>query len=233
MLKNKVTEWILDTLIPPSCLRCERNIPSQKALCSECAGEIEINKTFFCGECRARVPENRKICHLNFPYLLGAASEYDNKSVQALITGLKFNFAERAAVDLGRILADYARATNFDLSQFTILPIPLHRKRERERGFNQSKLIALEFSRRMDLPMDDSIIFRIKSTHPQSQAKNREIRFENVARCFSIPHSEKTEQKNFVLIDDVITSGATMNEATRVLKLAGARKILAMVAARA
>lgn len=230
---KKIAKWILDILIPPRCLNCSRHIPSETTLCNDCERKIEINKTFFCGECKARLPESRKICHLNFPYLLGAACEYDNASVQALITGLKFNFAQRAALDLGKILANYAKATNFDISQFTILPIPLYKKRERERGFNQSRLIALEFSKCMNLPIDDSIIFRIKSTHPQSQAKNRGIRLENIANCFSIPYPEKIEGRDFILIDDVITSGATMNEATRVLKLAGAKKIVAMVVAKA
>ncbi|MDP3726518.1 MAG: phosphoribosyltransferase family protein [bacterium] len=109
-----------------------------------------------------------------------------------------------------------------------IVPIPLHTKRLRARGFNQAELIAREF-----VALDTSFsvctdaLVRIKDTESQTKMKNREERIKNVTGCFKVSSPEKIKERNIILIDDVYTTGATLNEARGTLLHAGAREVLA------
>src|SRR3989338_5095316 len=102
---------LLDLLFPPRCLYCRTPLASaHEALCNGCAAAIPLEKTLRCGECLARIPEKRRICHNNFPYTLGTAAHYKNPSVRTLVQGLKFRHAHAAAFSLGTLLAKYLRS---------------------------------------------------------------------------------------------------------------------------
>ena len=223
---------LLNAIFPQRCLSCRKNT-SGEPICQKCFSGIPINKTFFCGLCRARLADNKKICHEKFPYILGAASEYSNEAVKNLIHGLKFKYIKDAAAPLGELLALYIKTTGFQVKNFVVVPVPLSAKRLRERGFNQSELIAKSFAERVASPTETVALARIKNSKPQSGAKNVGERRENVKACFSVVGPKFVANKNILLIDDVTTSGATMLEAAKTLKAAGAKKIVALAAARA
>lgn len=120
-------------------------------------------------------------------------------------------------------------------NNYLLIPIPLHPTRERERGFNQTLLIAKELQKKFGIPIEKRLM-RIKHTAPQVTRKNKEQRKENITHCFQIDNDnnkEKWKEKTILLIDDVTTSGETMKEAVRTLRAHGAKKIIALVVAKA
>lgn len=234
----KAKEIAFDILFPPICLNCQKHLSDSggenNLICEQCLSLIKINNTLFCPVCRARLAENKKICHKNALYLLGAAGNYDDPTLQNLIHYFKYKYFRNIAPILGEILTKYLNSLNpqFSILNSIIIPIPLHPHRERERGFNQAKLISQFIANRFNLPLINDLK-RIKNNKPQVKIKGLEKRTENISGCFKIENPKLIKGKNIILVDDVFTSGATMNEAVKVLKSAGAKKIIALVLARA
>lgn len=169
---------------------------------------------------------------MSAPHILGAAAPYENDAVRSLIHALKFRFVESAAEPLASLLSAYAALLPVRLSEYVVLPVPLGRKRLRERGFNQAELIAKFFASDLGLLVDSGTLFRLRDTAPQSEQSDAEERRRNVAGCFSIRPGAAVDGKKFILIDDVATTGATLSEAARTLKAGGARSVLAFAVAR-
>ena len=215
---------------PSHCLACNTRI-ERGVLCDTCRNAVILNQTLFCGSCRARLPEGRKICHNDFPYFLGAAGNYDDVRLRTLIHEIKFRRAKDAAESLAEFVVRYLGVLPVDLSRFTIIPVPLSPRRMRERGFNQSELIAQKVSETIGIPLFTKTLFRPRHTRPQSETENVFERRLNVRDAFRV--SSAPPPKNILLLDDVTTSGATFRSASSVLKSAGARKILAIAVAKA
>lgn len=223
--------FFFDLLFPTTCLACAKRIGREEALCPDCAGKINFYRTLFCGRCGARLPDERKICHLDHPYILGAATNYHEPPVEALVKSLKFGRAKNAAPLLGSFLADYFRPLGIS-ADYMIVPIPLGKERLKERGFNQAELIAEAFSHKLNLPIELRALSRTKNTLPQSSIRGHRERLDNVQGAFTALQ-DLVAGKNIILVDDVTTSGATFYEATTALKSAGAKKIIALAAAKA
>ncbi len=111
------------------------------------------------------------------------------------------------------------------------MPVPLHRKRLRERGYNQSYLLAQELGKLTSLPVVDDCLIRKRHTPPQARTTNVDERRSNVADAFSC-RDRSLEDKQVLLIDDVSTSGATLDGCARALKVAGATSVWGLVLAR-
>lgn len=237
-------ESLINLIFPRHCLRCNLNLKSE-VICESCLKEIPLNTSLFCGLCQKRIPITLPLstsktlslsnisqtCHKNFPYLLGAASTYDNETVKNLICSLKFQFVKDAAKPLGRLLSDYFSSLRIYSAELLVVPIPLSKKRMKKRGFNQSLLIAQTFAEKQSLKIISDSLFRIKDTPPQSELKDYQKRQENVKNCFEVKNVEKLKGKNIILIDDVVTSGATFKEAAFALKKAQVKKIIALAVA--
>jgi ComF family protein len=211
-------------------LSCEQKLGAG-TICEPCRKSIAIHETVFCGVCDARMPDPKKICHVNAPYLLGAAGNYENAALQTLIHALKFQMIRGAAEPLADIIAGYVASLDLDLHDYTLMPIPLSKRRERARGFNQSELIGKRCALRLGIPCETEMLMRIRHRKPQSETQNIAERRENIRGCFAA--RTLSLKKNVLLIDDVTTSGATFLEAARTLKAAGAKKIIALAAAKA
>jgi len=234
--------FIFDLIFPPVCLACSGRTLREEALCADCRSKINFYGTLFCGRCGARLPvvasaksglpTVKKICHLDHPYILGAAMNYHEPQVEALIKALKFGRAKNAAMFLGISLANYIEPIGLPLDEYLVAPVPLGKERRRERGFNQAELIAECLARKLGLPLESRALSRYKNTLPQSSIRSHKERLSNVTGAF-VADKNVTEGKNIILIDDVTTSGATFYEAAGALKSAGARKIIALAAAKA
>jgi ComF family protein len=226
--------FIGDIFFPPSCVGCEDSIPGG-AICAPCRKNISLFDTLFCGICTARLPDRKKICHKGAPFMLGAAGAYDDGPLRALIHALKFQGIIAAAEPLAGILSVYIGRVGIDLNGFVATPIPLSAQRERARGFNQSALIARPFARARGIPFEEHLLARIHHRKPQSDTEDIFERRENVRGCFALAEgaSAAIEGAKILLVDDVTTSGTTFAEAARVLRLGGAKKIIALAAAKA
>jgi len=205
-------------------------------LCSFCSQKIKLNNTTFCPVCSRRLPENKKTCHQESPFILAAAGFYGDEVLDPLITLLKYQRIKQAAIPLGEILSRYLKDLfkNYELEtkDFLIIPVPLYWRKEKQRGFNQSYLLASQLGKNMGLPIANNILKRIKNTASQVKLKDREKREINIKNCFVVEKPELLFQKNVIILDDVFTTGATMKEAASVIKKAGAKKIIGLVVAK-
>jgi ComF family protein len=232
MIFKALYRQIINIIFPPLCLSCQTNLPQERidlAICRACENEIEILSGFYCPECKRRLPEAKKFCHPETKFILAACADYQNKVVQELIHVLKYQKLKSALAPLARIIKPYAASTLKNPADFVFVPIPLHPARERERGFNQAKLIAGLLSPQIH----SNNLVRIKNTKSQVEMKNYNDREKNIAGSFCLKNPELIKGKSIVLVDDVFTSGATMKEAARVLKSAGAKTIIGFVVAKA
>lgn len=232
---GKLKAVFLDIFFPTRCVSCGKLSPQNQALCDVCFSAIEIRSGFYCPKCGNRLPEAKSICHKTEKFILAAATSYQIDAVRELIHAFKYNGLKIAARTLEELIKKYLQKV--DLREVTnqswlVLPVPLHPKKERERGFNQAASIAEILSREFKVPVSRALV-RIKNSPPQVQMKNYEERTKNLEGSFMLAVSENVKNKNIILVDDVFTSGATMREAVRVLKNGGARKIIAFVIAKA
>lgn len=230
----RLKELVLDLLFPPLCLHCQTHISKQEKdawLCHTCENHILIYTTIFCSVCGARLPENKKVCHKSSSYLLAAATKYDGP-IRSVIRQFKYRGWPSLAKKIRKYLEKYIKNSDLAAKNYLVVPIPLHPDKLKERGFNQAELLSLEIADLLGLKTNKDILIRTKKTSAQAELKDYEKRKDNLAGAFRIEHPEQIAGKNLILVDDVFTSGATMNEAVRVLRLAGARKIIAFVIAK-
>lgn len=118
---------------------------------------------------------------------------------------------------------------------FILIPVPLHSKRERTRGFNQAEKIANFFGQAFNFSVDNKLIIRVKETRPQAELKTPEERYKNILGAFSLAKgitSDKIRKKKFIIVDDVWTTGSTIKEIARLLKKNGAEKVFGLTIAR-
>lgn len=167
-----------------------------------------------------------------------APFKYSDPLAKALIRALKYKRSEHAAEvlaeviheDLVEFLSDHILFNNF--TNPVLIPIPLSKTRQRERGFNQTTLLAHGIKKRTpELELVTEVLVRTKNTPSQTSMKKREDRIKNVRGCFEIENPEKVRGRNVIILDDVITTGATMKEARDALLDAGARQVLAVAVA--
>lgn len=232
-LKN----WFFDAFFPPTCLNCKTIINKKdNGLCAACFSAIPLNKTLFCGICRARLPNNKKICHKNAPYVLAAACDYQNEIVRKLIWQLKYRGQKTVIVPLAKIVRDYLKENGilgpkktFDI----LMPVPLHPIKERWRGFNQSYLLAKQLIADLPLYLSSDNLMRVRNTPAQQEIADYQQRKINIEKAFALKFPNLVKDKNILLLDDVCTSGSTLTEVAKTLKTAGAKRVIALVVAKA
>ena len=161
--------------------------------------------------------------------------DYRDPVMRRAIWLLKYNGHRTIAEDLGRMLYEYLLddlSERQTLSHFTrpiLIPIPSAKKRMRSRGFNQALLLARAIKRcdtENALTLVTDAIKKIRHTTPQAKIKNKAARLKNLHNAFAVTKPELIRGRNIILIDDVATTGATISEAKKVLKAAGARKVI-------
>lgn len=231
--------FITDLIFPSRCLGCRtitaRN-PRRKetcVLCDRCRSKIPLHPTLFCATCRARLPYGEKICHRTAAYVLGAATNYQNEIAERLIKGLKFEYIRDAARPLASLLFEYLERLSLQRGYDVIVPVPLSSERERTRGFNQARLIAAELGKLNNLAVESNALVRTRHTKTQSELSGIRDREENVRGAFRVLYPELVARKRVLLVDDVATSGATLSEASKALKQAGAKFVIGLVVAKA
>jgi len=171
------------------------------------------------------------------PSCLGWQAEIDgirspfrfDGAIRQAIHELKYRNLRALAVLLARLLADYLAIS--PVPGEVLVPVPLHHKRLRERGYNQSRLLAQELGKLTNLPVVDDCLIRQRHAPPQARTATVDERRSNVADAFSC-RDRRLQDKQVLLIDDVSTSGATLDACARALKEAGATSVWGLVLAR-
>jgi ComF family protein len=144
----------------------------------------------------------------------------------------KYGSKSYLSESLGPLFAQFAGSLFRKSDSLLTMPVPLHPKRLRERGFNQSLLLARHVAVQLDTDLDFLSLRRIKYTSPQT-GLGKEERRKNVRNAFQLMHSEAVKGKTVLLVDDVATTGNTLNECARILKKSGSRDVFCLVLARA
>lgn len=217
-----------ESLLPASCLLCGADSGSE-LLCPPCAAELPTLPGASCPICADQTTHGERCgaCLKEPPHFERTISlfRYDFPA-DRIVHALKYGHQLAVAKWCGQRLAERLDPSEFDL----ILPLPLHPERLRQRGFNQSAEIARELGKCLFLKADRSIVLRTRATPPQAELPHKERR-KNVRGAFEC-RADLTG-KRVLLIDDVLTTGATANECARVLKLHGAASVTVAVIARA
>jgi ComF family protein len=174
-----------------------------------------------CSDCLSAEPyftRARAICH------------YEGLMMEA-ISRFKYGGVTQLAKPLGTFLAEYQDPELSFSGIDLLIPVPLHPRRLRERGFNQSLLLARFFKKKHSIPLDFTSLQRFRLTQPQTQLSASERR-KNVRGAFRVTNAEAVEEKRILLIDDVFTTGATVRECAKVLVEAGAKQVDVLTLAR-
>jgi ComF family protein len=181
-----------------------------------------------CGVCLARPPHFvRAAAWACYP-----REEAEEHPLRQAVQKFKYGRKVSLGKPLGRLMATGCREFLRDCEADVIIPVPLHPKRLRWRGFNQAVLLARELSRAYGVSTDPFLLRRIKPTQPQTQLDEEERR-RNVRGAFALSVGRSVEGKTVLLVDDVYTSGATVNECSRTLKRSGAEQIFVLTLAHA
>ena len=209
---------ILDFIFPVYCLGCRKQ---GCHLCSSCIDTIPP-------------------CEEQVSSYIFTIFDYRNPLIKQAIWKLKYRNKKEIAIDLAQTIYDRLLE---ELSELQIMenfvnpiliPIPLHKKRLRERGYNQAEIIAKEIIKNdigNTFTLLTHVLYKIKDTESQMSIKDRKKRLKNLRGAFIVKNPEQVQKRNIILIDDVTTTGATLNEAKKVLEKAGARKVIGFTVA--
>lgn len=215
-------------LLPGSCLLCAAD-SQQELLCTACQNELPQHSGTHCPQC-AEVTldgEHCARCRKESPHFDRTIAHFRYEfPVDRIIHALKYGHQLAIAQWLGKILASHPGMSEHD----HIIAMPLHPQRLQERGFNQSSEIARAISQKLQRPLSRNLLLRSRATATQAELALKE-RQHNVRGAFEC-QADLTGQ-SVLLIDDVMTSGATLNECARVLKIHGCQRVTVVVAARA
>ncbi|MFA6076935.1 MAG: phosphoribosyltransferase family protein [Candidatus Paceibacterota bacterium] len=218
-------DTILDIVFPTKCISCGQ---TGADLCIGCLSDSPTAE--------------RESAKWIFPLY-----DYRHPPIKKALWLFKYNgkkrlasiFAETVYDRITEELSDLSVMENFN--NVVLIPIPLSPKRQRERGYNQAELICRELikinnvRRDINIKLEQNILIKPRETEHQARIENRTERLKNIIGSFAIRNAEKNagliKNRNIILIDDITTTGATLNEARKILKQAGARKIIAFTVA--
>jgi ComF family protein len=219
------SRWLLDFALPPRCASCGAIVGEMHSFCSDCWKQVQFlgdsgcatcglpllaTDAALCANCLARPPRIARS---------RAAVAYDELS-RRLAIRLKYGRKVGIARTMARYMAPLVPAGG----QQVIVPVPLHRRRLWQRGFNQSVLVGRELARRVELEFDPFALRRTRAT-PPLKGMTRLQRRKAVAGAFAVRDKEAIAGRTIILVDDVLTTGSTAEACARALRRAGAARV--------
>ena len=231
---------IRDLIYPDNCIICKRYLSAgseEGNLCLYCRQTIEFNRPPFCHHCSRHLVETNEqnlcpecLLHHHHFDRAWAAAIYNN-TLKELIHLFKYKNKTLLRRDFAGILSAFIHDYNVDIGQFDIVvPIPLHTARLRERGYNQSELLAESLLKEFKIKPSFKNLVRKRHTKNQALLKKKD-RWTNIQGAFKIKRPEEFSRKSVLIVDDLLTTGTTLSEAALILKEAGAHKVCALTLA--
>ncbi len=225
---SRLLNEALDYIFPAFCAKCGQE---GIYLCPTCGQKLLRLQQQRCLICQKPSPFGKTHTTCSKTKIDGiiSALPYHDPAIKNLIEIFKYKF-----IDISELLGNFMveainnQELNNFFKDFIIIPVPLHKRRFRWRGFNQSQLLAQTLSSSLGIPIEDKIISRIRYTKPQVELKHDERKL-NVKGAFEVVGDPTG--KNFLLVDDVVTTGATINELAKLLKKKKAHSVWALTLA--
>ena len=226
---SKIFEDFLSLVFPKTCCLCKRSLfDFEDQLCKVCIAALPVTNYHL-------RPQNNelvtKIMGLTKPNLVMSFLRFSKKGAsQSLLHQLKYKNKPEIGVELGRLYGNILNENGFTNNWDQITPVPLHPLKQKIRGYNQSEQFAKGLSVALGIPVVLSLI-RVQFTETQT-SKSRMERIENVAEVFDVDPKNEVQGKRLLLVDDVMTTGATLITCANVLHSYGSAKVdLAVIAA--
>lgn len=203
-------------------------------LCLGCNIDLNSGEQYFCLECLLNFPktnfhsEAENVLINRFAGKVNIAKAYaflhfrKGSIVQHILYNIKYKGKKEAAALLGKYYGNDLSKAEMPID--LIIPVPLHKTRERRRGFNQSEWFALGLAKSLEIPLCKEVLKRVKAKESQTK-KNRMQRWENIKDVYQIDNKKLIEGKRILLVDDVITTGATCEVCAQLLLNNGASKV--------
>ena len=227
IISNYKINGFFDFFIPRQCPGCKNKLlTSETAICDNCLSSIK-----FADNERLETELERKFLSTKIISDFTSLFVFEkDTAIQSYIHSIKYNKRFLNAEFLGKLMGEKLSTKIKKWEVDYLVPVPLHQLRIAERGFNQSRYIAAGISKVMGIRVINRILKRIKYTETQTNLSLPE-REKNISGAFKIRRERSIKNKSFLLVDDVITTGATIRECGKVLLQAGANKIFACSAA--
>jgi len=214
---------LFDFILPRFCCSCKTKLSvNQNTMCVDCLSKIQrSNSSRLQREFERKFFNNKIISEFYSPFVF----EKD-KELQHAIHALKYDKKFPVGIFLGKVLAAEIKSSKTNWKFDLIIPIPLHQLKKAERGYNQAYYIAKGVGKIFKVKVSDRIVKRIKYTESQT-TMNLNEREENISGAFKVKWNTQVRGKNILLLDDVITTGATISECGKILLEAGVSKVYA------
>ncbi len=224
-------QWIIDAIFPKFCLKCGRE---GVWVCSVCGETLQSYKVVGCLICKKGSETNIcRDCAIDAPVsFLFSACSYTDPLIKKIVRALKYEYVTELGEIMGGMLARRMNDCKYAcVSDACVVPIPIHIKKFRDRGFNQSDLIARGYAKEINMSyVSDALI---RTVHTKSQVELlRAERIQNITGAFAVRDASRICGKVVYLIDDVYTTGATLLEAARTLRSAGVQDVIGVTFAR-
>jgi len=236
----RIKQFLLNLLFPLYCINCQRE---KNYLCQDCFSLIDIQTFQYCPFCNPpKIVFDGKTCYpcRKSKKLTGlfCAASYQNFIIKKLVSQFKYEpYIKELAKTLAVLIIQHFQALDYppsffkDKAGFALMPVPLHKKRLKWRGFNQAEEIALQLSLFFKMPLISDCLLKTKQTLPQVELSGKE-RTDNIKSAFVCQNKNLIKEKKILLVDDVFTTGSTMEECARVLKGTGAKEVWGIAVAR-
>lgn len=228
LVYRNIVDRFMDVICPDTCPMCDKILPRGKRICTVCEGKLVYIFEPKCKKCGKELEDDTKEycldCSLKKHYFKTgiAAFKYD-KMVSKSIYKFKYHnrrsYAKFYGEAIGRVYGRDILGWNCDV----IIPVPIHNKRRIRRGYNQAELIAKELGIRLNVFVDDKYLFRTSNTRPMKEL-DKTARKKNVERAFKI-YKNVVKYKKIILVDDIYTTGSTIDACAKVLLEAGATEV--------
>jgi len=226
---------------PQACVLCQKWVlnPDWSPLCQGCLLRLEPLGRRICYCCGIPLPGNVLAIHgtcsqcrtLGKPFDFARAYGNYQGELRSLIHKFKFGHHQRLSHPLAALLQHCYERSGLDLEPDWIVPVPPHLRRRRERGFDQTLILSRALSQRLKTPVLKGL-FRVKPTVPQS-GLNLQERLKNLRHAFRLSQADRFSDQNIVLVDDVMTTGTTISEICRLIRMeTRIRTILVLTVAR-
>lgn len=234
---NGLFKTLAEIIYPQYCLSCRKKIADKNSgdpICAECVEKIIPNIPPFCRRCGRHISAQR-ICDdcvkINFHFDRAWASCRYEGAAREMLHSFKYKSKTGLGRNLSQLLINFVKNYHLPVSDCDyVIPIPLSAAKLREREFNQAGTLAEGLAKYFELKLLDNNLKRIRNTASQAEL-DKHKRWQNIQGAFGLKDPEALKEKTILLIDDVLTTGATASEAAKTLKNAGASSVFVLTVA--